>query len=127
MPSTLAPRPPAQADGPPPSGDRPVALPPRRPSPDAWPHTGRFLPWLVAIFMVVVLVTPFDSTELRVGGLPVDAKLDRLFIVVITVAWIATYFAGGTAAPRWRRSAIGFAILAFVGVAIASLLLNAGM
>src|SRR3954452_6139939 len=126
MPSTLAPRPPAQADGPPPSGNRPVRLPPRRPSPDAWPHTGRLLPWLIAVFLVVVLVTPFDSTELRVGGLPVDAKLDRLFILVITATGIGTYFAGGTAAPRWRRSGIGLAILAFVGLPIASLLINAG-
>lgn len=81
------------------------------------------MPWLIAAFLVMVLCTPFDSTELRVS-LPVDAKLDRLMIVVMTVAWIGSMFAGGVTAPRWRRSPVNVALLAFVGVAVLSLVVN---
>lgn len=116
------PRPPVR----PGTAERPWDGPPAplaRAADDAWPRTNRVLPWLIATFVVMVLCTPFDSTELRVA-LPVDAKLDRLMIVVMTVAWLGAMFAGGVTAPRWRRSPVNLAVVAFVAVAVLSLVVN---
>lgn len=127
-PTLTTPRPPAPPPSPgagSPSGHRPWTPPFRADSGDQWPRTGRVMPWLIAAFLAMVMLTPFDSTELRVS-LPVDAKLDRLLIVAMAVTWIATYFAGGASAPRWRPSPLNIAILVFVGIALLSVIVNIG-
>lgn len=88
-----------------------------------WPRTNRVLPWLLAAFLVMVWLTPFDSTQAYFDA-PIDPKLDRFLIVAITVAWIAGFFSLGPAGSRWRRSPMNIAVLVFLGIAMASIVLN---
>jgi hypothetical protein len=88
-----------------------------------WPHTTRLLPWLIATFLVMLWVFPFDGIDLRVE-LPFDSKLDRALLGVILLVWAASLLSGGPAAPRLRSSVLNRAVLAFVAVALASVLVN---
>ena len=49
--------------------------------PDAFPHTRRPLPWLLAAFLTMLFFVPIDSTELKVH-LPVGSQIDRFAVVV---------------------------------------------
>lgn len=88
-----------------------------------WPRTTRPLPWLIAGFLAMVWLVPFDAIDLPIQ-LPFDTKLDRLALATVAVAWILAVAAGGPGAPRLRSSAVNLPILAFAGVAVASVLLN---
>jgi hypothetical protein len=111
----------------------PFAASPARPGPgvppaanepgDLWPRTGRLLPWLVASFIVMLWLVPFDSVTIG-SGLGIDLKLDRLMLVGIATVWIATVFAGGPAGPRWKRTPLDATVLLYTGIAVASVLLN---
>jgi hypothetical protein len=90
---------------------------------DDWPHTTRFLPWLIAAFLVMLWLIPFDAIDLRVN-LPVDSKLDRVLLAALVVLWLATLAAGGRWAPTPRRSMLNRAVLVFVAIAVLSILLN---
>lgn len=90
---------------------------------DEWPHTKRALPWLLAGFLVMLWLVPFQDVRLPIN-LPIDAKLDRFILGGIALLWIAAFLAGGRAAPRPRGGAIGLAVLSFVVLAFASVLLN---
>jgi hypothetical protein len=90
---------------------------------DVWPHTTRLLPWLIATFLAMLWVFPFDGIDLRVH-LPFDSKLDRALLGVILLVWLASLLAGGPAAPRLRASMLNRAVLAFVGIALVSILIN---
>lgn len=121
--TTFIERPPGSSGPAPPSGRDTWRPPFATGRADDWPHTNRWIPWLLAAFLVMVWFVPFDSTELRLDG-PVDLKLDRLLMVVIAIAWIGSVFAGGRAAPRWQRSPLEALVLLFVAVAVASVVLN---
>lgn len=95
----------------------------RAPRPDDWPHTTRILPWLIAAFLVMMWLFPFDGIDLRVQ-LPFDSKLDRALLAVMVLVWVASLLSGKTAAPTFRASPLNRAVLAFAGVAVASILLN---
>jgi hypothetical protein len=92
---------------------------------DAFPHTRRPLPWLLAGFVAMLFFVPIDSTELKVS-LPVGSQIDRFAIVGLVLAWLLL---GGDqrAFLRTRRSKlyVGAAVL-FLTLAVASLLLDAG-
>jgi len=92
---------------------------------DAFPHTRRPLPWLLAGFLAMLFVVPIDSTELKIH-LPVDSRIDRFAVIVLVLAWM---WLGGDqrAFVRTRRSKLfAGAACVFLAVAVASLLLDAG-
>src|SRR5271155_4511711 len=75
----------------------------RAPTPrDAFPHTRRPLPWLLAGFLAMLFFVPIAATELKVH-LPVDSRIDRFAIVLLVLAWL---WLGGDqrAFLRTRRS-----------------------
>ena len=109
---------------PPEISELPVGSPPAAPGqPDDWPHTHRALPWLIAGFLGMLYLFPFDSAKLPVH-LPFDLKLDRIAVFVITVVWLAAVAAGKLGAPRLRRSPVNLALGIFTALAVASVLLN---
>ncbi len=88
----------------------------------AWPRTTRLLPWALFGFVAMVWVVPFDSVNLPVGG-PVDASLDRPFLVILACAWLLV--AEPRRRGRGRPSAIHWAFAAFTAVAVVSVLIHA--
>ena len=128
MPATLTRPNPPSGEAPPsrPAGGLPLITPPARSADDAWPNTSRWLPWMLALFLVMVWLVPFDSLQANIN-LPVDAKLDRFAIVALTLVWLVAIFAGGRATPRWRPTAIDVSLLVFVGLAVLSVVLNAAV
>jgi hypothetical protein len=94
-------------------------------SEDAWPRTTRVLPWMLAGFIAVLWLVPFDSIQLN-ASLPIDLKFDRLVLPFVAVMWILALFAGGRDAPRLRTTWIHIAVGAFVTLACLSVILDAG-
>jgi len=92
----------------------------------AWPRTTRILPWLLAAFLVMLWLVPFDSitAPFSVG---VDSKLDRVVLVLIVGIWVVLAAAGGRHGPRFRRSPLNLAILALVVIAMASIATQLGI
>ena len=55
---------------------------------DDWPRTTRILPWMLAGFLAMLWLVPFNSIELN-ASLPIDMPLDRLvlpFLVGVVAA-----------------------------------------
>jgi O-antigen ligase len=88
-----------------------------------WPHTTRLMPWCLAGFMVMLFLVPFDSIDLPIG-LPLEAKLDRPFLLVIIALWVLSMVMTG-GSNRLRMTAIHYAFFGFVLIAILSLIHNA--
>jgi hypothetical protein len=80
------------------------------------------MPWLLAGFLVMVFVLPFDGIVFKVH-LPFDAKPDRLALASMVVVLM---FKAATGARRRARrlTALERTVLIFVGVAVFSLILN---
>ncbi len=91
---------------------------------DAFPHTRRPLPWLLAGFVAMLFLVPIDSTELKVH-IGVDSNPDRLAVVILVLAWV--WFGGDQRAfLRTRRSKLFVtAACVFLVLAVASLLFDA--
>jgi hypothetical protein len=90
-----------------------------------WPRTTRLLPWMIAGFLVLLWLTPFNDIQLQ-SSLPVDLKLDRLILPLIVVAWLLALALGGRGAPRWKFTPIHAALAIFAAAAGLSVVLNAG-
>jgi hypothetical protein len=92
---------------------------------DAFPHTKRPLPWILAAFLAMVFFIPIASTELKVH-LPVDSRIDRFAVIVLVLAWV--WFGGDQRAfLRTRRSKLYVtAACVFLVLAVASLLFDVG-
>jgi O-Antigen ligase len=105
---------PSQADAPP--------APPHRRS-DDWPHTSRILPWMIAGFIAMLWLVPFDSISLTVH-LPFDLHFDRIVLPFVILAWGLTFVAGRAAAPNLRPTWIHVAVGAYVLVSFVSVLVN---
>jgi hypothetical protein len=90
-----------------------------------WPRTTRVLPWMIAIFIAMLWLVPFDSIELK-ASLPMDLKFDRLVLPFIVVTWLLALLAGARDAPRLRVTWIHIAAGAFVSVACLSVIIDAG-
>lgn len=91
---------------------------------DAFPHTRRPLPWLLAAFLGMLFFVPIDSTEVKIH-LPVGSQPDRFAIAGMVLAWM---WLGGDqrAFLRTRRSKLyAGAAFVFFALAVASLLLDA--
>lgn len=104
----------------------PAAAPPRaaKRTGDDWPHTTRVLPWMVAGFMAVLWLVPFNTVMLAAGG-PIDLQLDRLVLPVIGFVWLLATAAGGKTGPKVRLSPIHLAVGVFVAVGFLSVVVNA--
>jgi O-antigen ligase len=91
---------------------------------DDWPHTTRIMPWLVAGFLVMLLAIPFDSVTLPIN-LPLDSKLDRIFIIPFALLWICSIaLVTGPARPRVRLSRVHIAAIVFFALCCVSLVIN---
>jgi O-antigen ligase len=90
-----------------------------------WPRTTRVLPWLLALFVVMIFLIPFDQARLG-GSLPFDLKLDRVFLVPIAICWFAAAILASGASPRFRRSPLNLAVLLFATIAVTSVVINLG-
>jgi hypothetical protein len=89
-----------------------------------WPRTTRVMPWLLAVFMAVVWLVPFNVIQLTVST-PIDMKFDRIVLGPILVVWVVCIIVGGVGAPRIRVTPVHVALMtlgAFIGL---SLVLNA--
>ena len=89
-----------------------------------WPRTTRVLPWMLAAFIAVLWLVPFDSITLRVS-LPVDLKFDRLVLPILIVTWLLSMVKGRADAPRLRVTKIHVAVGIFVALAFLSVVVNA--
>jgi hypothetical protein len=89
-----------------------------------WPHTTRVMPWLIAGFIVILWLVPFNAIQLSVS-LPFDLKLDRMVLPLLLGLWVLTLAIGGRTAPRLRLTRIHVGIGVFVAVATLSIVLNA--
>ena len=94
------------------------------PANDDWPGTTRVLPWMLAGFIAMVWLVPFNTIELP-SALPIDLKLDRLVLPLVGVAWLLAFASGGLKAPRWRLTRIHLALGAFVACAFLSVIFSA--
>lgn len=92
---------------------------------DSWPHTTRVLPWMLAAFIAMLWLVPFNTISLTVS-LPFDLHLDRIVLPFIVLVWVLAIAAGGETAPRIRITRIHAGVGTFVGVAFLSVVLNAG-
>jgi hypothetical protein len=90
---------------------------------DLWPHTTRLLPWMLAAFLAILWLVPFNSIELS-ASLPIDLKFDRLILPFIGALWIFALIAGGRGAPRMTATWIHAAVGAFLLWAFLSVVLN---
>ncbi len=104
----------------------PAALKPRAEEEPGgnWPHTTRALPWIVAAFIAMLWLVPFNDIQLAIS-FPVDLKLDRLVLPVIILSWIVALAVGGRGSPRWNFTPIHAAFAVFAAVAGLSVVLNA--
>ena len=89
---------------------------------DLWPHTKRPLPWLLAAFLVMVFLVPFEGINLKVH-LPANLTPDRLLIVLMVGILVLNRLALGPKVRR-RMTPVEVAILVFGAVALLSVVLN---
>jgi hypothetical protein len=89
-----------------------------------WPRTTRVLPWMIAAFMAMLWLVPFNVIQLTTS-LPFDMKLDRLVLPIIAATWLLSVAAGGRGAPRLRLTWIHAAVGGFVLLACLSVVLDA--
>ncbi|HEY4098295.1 MAG TPA: hypothetical protein VGM33_22415, partial [Baekduia sp.] len=92
---------------------------------DDWPRTSRPLPWLIAAFIAMLWLVPFNVIQLN-ASLPIDLKLDRLVLPIVFVVWVLALAVGGVRAPRVRLTLIHVGIAGFVIAACFSVVHDAG-
>ena len=106
------------------AGDDPRTV--RRPiaaAADDWPHTYRLVPWLIASFLAMLFLVPFDSTQLP-AGLPFDSKLDRVLLAPMAFLWLMTACTARRSRVRFRITLIDYALFFVVTIAFASVIFN---
>ncbi len=83
---------------------------------DDWPHTTRILPWVLAGFVVMLFLVPFDAIDLPVS-LPLSSTLDRPLLIAIAILWLLSLaIVSGEARPRIRLTRVHFAVLGFFAI-----------
>lgn len=106
----------------PPEPTPPVASP--ADSIDSWPHTRRLLPWMLAGFIALVWLTPFNNIQLN-ASLPIELRLDRLVLPFVAIVWLVALVVGGRLAPRLRMTWIHVALAALLACAFVSVVTDA--
>jgi O-antigen ligase/polysaccharide polymerase Wzy-like membrane protein len=91
---------------------------------DDWPHTNRLFPWLLAVFVAVLWLIPFNEIQLNVS-LPIDLKFDRLVLPFVAGAFLLALVAGSRGGPRLRLTWIHGTVGAFVLIAFLSVVFDA--
>ena len=81
------------------------------------------MPWLIAGFLTMLFLVPFDSIQLPFN-LGVDAKLDRFAVGALALFWLASFASGGRFGPLVRLTHVHGAIVLFVAVAVLSVVLR---
>jgi polysaccharide biosynthesis protein PslJ len=122
MSSSVAQRPPATARGAPRALDTHPA-PATVAEADNWPHTNRPLPWLLAGFLVMIFLVPFDSIIFKVH-MPANATFDRVFLVLMIAVFVASRAVHGRSGIRRRLTPVEIAMLVFGGISLLSIVLN---
>ena len=89
-----------------------------------WPRTTRVLPWMIAGFVAMLWLVPFNQIEVA-ASLPIDLKLDRLVLPFVFVLWVFALAAGGRHGPQLRFSGVHAGLAAFAAVACLSVVLDA--
>jgi hypothetical protein len=89
-----------------------------------WPRTTRVMPWMIAGFMLILWLVPFNVIQLM-ASLPFDLKFDRLVLPILFVTWILSLAAGGPATPRLRVTVVHVGIGVFVAAICLGIVLNA--
>jgi hypothetical protein len=92
---------------------------------DDWPHTTRALPWMIALFLVVIWLLPFDVFQYGQSSSPVNLTLDRLILPLVFIAWALALAVGGRVAPRLRWTTVHTGVLTFTASACLSLVIGA--
>ena len=90
---------------------------------DNWPHTARPLPWLLAGFVAMIFLIPFDSIIFKVH-LPANATFDRVFLVAMVGVFAVSKAVHTRRGPRRRLTPVEVAMLTFGGIALLSIVLN---
>lgn len=91
---------------------------------DAWPRTRRPLPWLFAAMLGMIFLVPFDAVHLDVS-LPASSDLDRFLVLAIVGTWlVGTALGKPKIAERLRPRGWAAAMVAFLLVAVASIVFN---
>lgn len=67
---------------------------------DAFPHTRRPWPWVLAVFYGFVLLVPIDATTINVS-LPLGSQVNRFAVVIVVLIWLVL---GGDKKTIWRSS-----------------------
>jgi hypothetical protein len=117
---------PHPARGRPLAGDhsrQPAAPPKPKARTDDWPRTGRALPWMIAGFIAMLWLIPFDTIQLTVS-LPFDLHLDRILLPFILLGWGLDFAGHRRGAIRFQLTPIHAAIGVFMLVAFLSVLVN---
>jgi hypothetical protein len=89
-----------------------------------WPRTTRVMPWMIAGFMLILWLVPFNVIQLS-ASLPFDLKFDRLVLPILFGTWILSLAAGGPATPRVRVTIVHVGVGAFVAAISLGVVLNA--
>jgi hypothetical protein len=90
---------------------------------DNWPHTRRPLPWLLAGFLVMLFLLPFDDIIVKVH-MPANATLDRVFLMLMIAVFLASRAIHGRRGPRRQLTPVEIAVLIFGGIALLSIVLS---
>jgi hypothetical protein len=86
-----------------------------------WPRTTRVMPWLLALFIVMVWLVPYEAIKLSIP-LPIDPLPDRFFLALIIAVGVATALAtrrmpGARPSPVFWQALLVFTVLAMVSLA----------
>jgi hypothetical protein len=91
---------------------------------DSWPHTKRLLPWMLAFFIAVIWLTPFNDVSVN-ASLPIELRLDRLVLPFLVIVWLLALAAGGRFRPRMQLTWIHIAIGVLLACAFLSVVTDA--
>ena len=104
--------------------EAPIGLSDSRPRmSDNWPRTARPMPWLIAAFLAMLFLIPFDGVNLKVH-LPMDSKPDRVLLGLMIVLWVAQKLTGTSPRTGRRRTSLERAMLVYTAIALLSIVLN---
>lgn len=88
-----------------------------------WPRTTRIVPWLIAAFIAMLWLLPFDTISMTVQ-LPFELKLDRIVLPIVLAVWCLSLAVGHRDRPRLTLTPIHYAVGTYLAMAFLSVILN---